>query len=635
MANDIAGARTKAQDAIGVEVFANLFKAVVDEMAWVVLRSSHTTFVKETQDFGVALVTPEGEMFAYPYGSGATVLMGVAMDSVTQGIAWEAGDVVITNDPYATRGMVMHLNDIYAFRPVFVDGELLCLAWTFIHCTDVGGYAPGSIDMQNSEVFQEGLRMRPVKLFKRGVLNEEVWNLFADNCRIPSLNWGDMTACVAALTKAETRMQRLAERYGRGEVRRAMYATLDRTEALTRTVLSQLPQGSYTFTEYFEDDYVSDVPVRIVVKLTVRGDGTIELDYTGSDPQVRAALNLPTGNMNHHPFLAMSAVNYVVTKSEAIHINAGILRCIDLVLPEASVVNASFPAACGMRFTTAMRVHDLVLGALTKAIPGKVPVAGSGVLVVTYISTSELGGAGRVVVANPVSGGSGASGERDGISGAEMSVAFLRNVPVEVLEAEAPVVVRRFSLAPDSEGPGKFRGGFGVAYELEIKHPSAVVVMRGKDRQRFCAWGAAGGEAGTTSGNIGTRRGVGSSPMGPHDIGKRTVYRAELGEVIRLWGGGGGGFGEPFERDPELVAADVAAGLVSPERARAVYGVATTAGALDKAATAVLRSRSRNSDVNSHGAFDFGPARGEWERLHGVAAERIAVWLPGLPVAVR
>ena len=161
-----------------------------------------------------------------------------------------------------------------------------------------------------------------------------------------------------------------------------MYATLDRTEALTRAVLAEIPPGSYSFTEYFEDDYISDVPVRIVVKLTARGDGTVELDFTGSDPQVRAALNLPTGGMQHHPFLSMSVVNYVVTKSEAIHINAGILRCIDLVLPEASVVNASFPAACGMRFTTAMRVHDLILGALTKAMPGKVPVAG-------------LGGAGR------------------------------------------------------------------------------------------------------------------------------------------------------------------------------------------------------------------------------------------------
>src|SRR3954466_10321645 len=219
MANDVAGSSAVAQDAIGVEVFANLFKAVVDEMAWVVLRSSHTTFVKETQDFGVALVTPEGEMFAYPYGSGATVLMGVAMDSVTRTIDWQEGDVVITNDPYSTRGMVMHLNDIYVFRPIFVDGRLLCFAWTFIHCTDVGGYAPGSIDMQNNEVFQEGLRMRPVKLFRRGELNQDVWNLLADNCRIPALNRGDMTACVAALTKAEQRMQRLAQRYGNDAVR--------------------------------------------------------------------------------------------------------------------------------------------------------------------------------------------------------------------------------------------------------------------------------------------------------------------------------------------------------------------------------------------------------------------------------
>ncbi len=320
--------------------------------------------------------------------------------------------------------------------------------------------------MQNNEVFQEGLRLRPVKLFKAGhELNDEVWNIFADELhRIPSLNWGDMTACVAALTKAEERLRRLAQRYGRADIAGAMYQTLDRTEELTRKALAEIPPGKYRFTEYFEDDYISDLPVRIVVKLTARGDGTVQLDFSGSDPQVRAALNLPTGGARHHPFLCMSLANYVVTRSEAMHLNAGILRCIDLVLPEASIVNASFPAACGMRFTTAMRVHDLLLGAMNRAMPGAVPVAGSGVLVVTYISTSELGGAGRVVVANPVSGGSGASAERDGISGAEMSVAFLRNVPVEVLEAEAPVIARRFSLTQDSEGPGQYRGGFGVTY---------------------------------------------------------------------------------------------------------------------------------------------------------------------------
>ena len=619
------------QEVVGVEIFANLFKAIVDEMAWIVLRSSHTTFVKETQDFGVALVTREGEMFAYPYGSGATPLMGVAMHGGTQATPeWEPGDILITNDPYSTGGMVMHLNDIYIFKPIFADGRLLCFAWAFIHCTDVGGYAPGSIDMQNSEIFQEGLRLRPVKLFRGGKLNEELWNIFADNCRIPALNWGDMTACVAALDKAEIRLQSLTERYGNNDVEQAIYATLDRTELLARKVLARIPVGEYQFVEYFEDDYISEVPVRLTLKLTARGDGTIGLDYTGSDPQVRSALNLPTGSTPHHPFLSIALTNFVVTHAKSIHINAGILRCIDLVLPKSSVVNASFPAACGMRYTTAMRIHDLIVGALTRAMPGDVPAGGSGTLVVTYISTSELGARGRVVVANPVSGGSGGGPDQDGISGTDLTVAFLRNVPVEILESEAPVIVRCFGLTADSEGAGKFRGGFGIAYELEVLHPSAVVVMRGKDRHRFSAWGAAGGGAGSTGGNVGTRRG-----QTPHVIGKRTVYRPELGEVIRIWCGGGGGFGNALERDPASVAEDVRAGLVSRERARDIYGVVLSKTEVDAAATLALRDALRNAQRRTQELFDLGPARRDFEHRHGDAPQRIAAWLPTLPTGVQ
>jgi N-methylhydantoinase B len=618
---------TVRQDAISDEVFANLFKAVVDEMAWIVLRSSHTTFVKETQDFAVSLVTNEGEIFAYPYGSGATPIMGVPMHAGTQAFDdWQPGDVMMTNDPYTTGGMVMHLNDIYLFKPLFVEGRLLCFAWTFIHCTDVGGYAPGSIDMRNNEVFQEGLRLRPVKLMRQGVLNQEVWNIFSDNCRIPALNWGDITACIAALDKAEQRMARLAKRYGRAVVEQAIYATLDRTEQLARQVLARIPQGEYRFDEYFEDDYVSDLPVRITARLIPRGDGTVVLDFAGSDPQVRAALNLPTGSMRHHPFLCMALTNLVVTYSESIHINAGIIRCIDLVLPEASVVNARFPAACGMRFTTAMRIHDLVLGLLARTVKGLAPVGGSGAVVITYISTSELGETGRVVVANPVSGGSGGSARQDGISGSELSVAFLRNVPVEILESEVPVLVRRFGLRADSEGAGQFRGGFGAEYDLQIRHPSAVVVMRGKDRHRFCAWGAAGGHAATTSGNHCERPGQPS-----HDLGKQTVYRANMNELIRLWSGGGGGWGDPLRRDPDAVREDVAAGLVSAERARSVYGVAI---GQDDAATQALR-HAMSAERGARPAFDFGPGRNAWEGRYGVAAECIAAWLPTLPEGVR
>jgi N-methylhydantoinase B len=278
-----------------------------------------------------------------------------------------------------------------------------------------------------------------------------------------------------------------------------------------------------------------------------------------------------------------------------------------------------------MRITTAMRIHDMVLGVLAQALPGTVPAGGGNTLVITYISTSELGTQGRVVVANPVPAGSGGGPDRDGISGTDFSVAFLRNVPVEVLESEAPVLVRRFGLLPDSEGPGRYRGGFGLEYELEIRHPSAVVVMRGKDRHRFSSWGVAGGRSGAVNGNDSL---VPDAPK--RDIGKRTVYRPELHEVIRLWSGGGGGYGDPFTRDPDAVARDVAAGLVSRGRARDVYGVALDGDDVDQETTA----RLRNSEPATK-EFDLGRARDEWERVHGLAAERIAEWLPSLPVGVR
>jgi N-methylhydantoinase B len=191
------------------------------------------------------------------------------------------------------------------------------------------------------------------------------------------------------------------------------------------------------------------------------------------------------------------------------------------------------------------------------------------------------------------------------------------------------VLVRRFGLRPDTEGAGQHRGGFGVEYDLQIRHPSAVVVMRGKDRHRFCAWGAAGGHAGTTSGNHGERPG-----QAPHDIGKQTVYRAAMDEVIHLWSGGGGGWGDPLERDPDAVAQDVAAGLVSLLRARSVYGVVFADGAVQTAETRALRSE-RAMSRGTLSAFDFGPGRRTWEASFGTAADRIAAWLPSLPEGVR
>jgi N-methylhydantoinase B len=231
------------------------------------------------------------------------------------------------------------------------------------------------------------------------------------------------------------------------------------------------------------------------------------------------------------------------------------------------------------------------------------------------------------VTANPIQGGSGGSATNDGLSASDRPLAYLRSVPAEILEFEGPVIVHRFGLVPDSEGAGEHRGGFGVEFELEVTHPEALLVMRGKDRHRFSAWGAHGGHAGTVCTNFGR-------VPGEEDkyIGKVTVYRPQLGERVTLRGGGGGGYGDPRARDPRAVLADVEAGLVSVERAREVYGVAVVAGAVDEAETERLRSAPAAAAAET---FDFGPGRTRWEAEHKEAWDGIGAWLWTLPAGLR
>lgn len=616
-------------ESVRAEIFANLFRAIVNEMGWIIQRSAHTTFVKETLDFGTALVTPQGEQFAVVDATGVTALVGVPM---TPGIAafsdWAPGDLAITNDPYATAGMVTHLNDIFFLKPLFSGGELLCFAWAFIHCSDVGGNVPGSIDGANAEIFQEGLRLAPVKLYRQGALNQELVDLISNNCRSPEMNWGDLNAAVSCLGRAEKRMEQLVARYDHATVSGAMQQILDRSEAITRTVLRQIPKGSYEFVEYLEDDIVSPVPIRVQLKLTARGDGTVVLDFSGSDPQVAAAINMPTGGQKHHPMLSLALMSFVVTATEGQVFNAGILRCIDLALPRHSFVNASFPAACGMRVVTAMRVHDLTLGALAKAMPGRLPAGGAGQLAVISIATADLAGKARVVAANAVVGGSGGGGGLDGISGTDFPTAALRNIPIEVLEAEAPVLVRRCALLKDSEGAGEQRGGFGIEYAFEVTDHRARVVTRGKDRHRFGAWGIAGGQA-AQPGFARMEKADGTLV----DTGKQALQQPGLGDLMRVAGGGGGGYGDPLQRSPEAVRRDIFDGLLSLERGRTHYGVilgATGEGEVNAEATAKLR-RQLAAQRPTHAPVDFGPGRGAWQQNWEEAYAIIADWCQTLP----
>ena len=629
-------AQQAAAAAIDTEIFANLFRAIVNEMSWIIQRSAHTTFVKETMDFGTALVTPEGEQFAVNDSTGVNALVGTPMAPGIEAFTdWAPGDVAITNDPYTTAGMVTHLNDIFFLKPLFVDGELLCFVWAFIHCSDIGGNVPGSIDGNNREIFQEGLRIKSTKLYSAGVLNQDMVDVIASNCRSPEMNWGDLGATISGLNRGEERLKQLIARYDVETVRGAMYRMLDRAEALTREVLKDIPPGSYEFVEYIEDSYVSAVPIRAMLRLTSRGDGSVELDLTGSDPQVACSFNMPTGGQKHHPMLSVAIMNLVVTLSEAPIFNAGILRCIDLVLPSHSFVNASFPAACGMRVLTTLRVHDMTLGALAAAIPGRIPAGGAGQLAVISVSTADFAGKTRVVAANAVAGGAGGGLGLDGLSGADYPTSALRNIPVEVLEAEAPVLAHRYTLLTDSEGAGRHRGGFGVEYAFEVTDGRATVVVRGKDRYRFCAWGVGGGKAAIPSFSR-VRQADGTEV----DVGKQSVYQPEPGELLIVGGGGGGGYGNPLERDPDRVRRDILDGLVSPERGREHYGVALAGdGEVDHEATAALRGQSKGtgdagpkaSVGNAPVAVDFGPGRSQWQADWAETYAIIADWCLKFP----
>lgn len=612
------------------EVLANLFQAIVDDMASLTLRSAYTTFVKETQDFGTGLVTTLGEMVAFPSQLGAKTLMGAPLQAgVDSRHEWEEGDILIANDPYSTRGMVTHLNDIYVFKPIVVDNEVLAFSWGFLHCTDVGGAVPGSITFQSSEIYQEGLRLRPVKLYKKGVLNEAVQHIFEDNCRIPSDNWGDISALVAAVSSGERRILGLVRKYGKDAVVRAMDHTLDTTEQLSRNALRSIPAGEYRFTEYFEDDYLTGVPVKIEVCLKTKGDGRVLLDFSGSDPRVNTALNIPTGGQRHHPFVSRAIVNFVATFAEGIRLNAGVLRCVDLVLPEGSVVNARAPSACGLRIGTALKAHDAVLGCLVQALPDRIPAAGAGQVVITSVALpASMGASGRVVVANPVQGGSGGGPLMDGVSGADRPSAFLHNVPTEVLEAEAPILVRRYGLMPDSEGPGKFRGGFGIQFTVELVQPGASFVMRGQDRHVFNPWGAQGGLAGGNADCLALVDGVQTY------LGKVNIYRPRSGELVTVTGAGGGGYGSPFDRDPQRVLEDFRNELVAGERARDLYGVVIDNGEIDMDATESLRN-NRRSVGSSVRRFDFGIKRTEWMKRHELVNPLIGLWVWSLPDGAR
>lgn len=628
-------------DPVTLEIMRSYFNAIASGMGHIIERTSMTTFVKESADFATALAAPSGQFFVYPQSIGVTIFMGLSLQQAIQSCReeLEPGDIIITNDPYSTDGLATHLPDVHVFKPIFVDGELISYAWSFVHCSDVGGLVPASISPLATDIHQEGLRIPPVKLFRAGNPNRDVLSFLDNNSRVPGLNMGDINAMVAAVNTAETRLHTMARKFGSQAVKDAMLDLLEQGEQRSRQVISAIPDGSYAFADYLDDDMVSDVPIRLALTLTVEGSEMV-LDFTKCDSQVSTAFNLVT-NGKPHSFMLQGLINYIISSDPYIPVNGGIIAPISVIAPRGSIVNPEYPASVGVRHAITMRLYSAVLGALSQAVPELVPAAGAGQAAIVVLSTPGEDGKSRdMAVVEPMGGGGGGQSDMDGVDGIDHASGFLQNTPIESLEQHIDVLVHRYELLPDTGGAGLHRGGHAIGLDFEIRKAESIVTARGLERMSFQPWGLTGGKAGAL-GHIVLNPDGESKP-----ISKISVLKPERGDIISIRSPGGGGWGNPLDRSPELVVREVADGLLSAAQAAEQYGVVIAelandpAGNLftwDRLATEELRAdRHRQIAGIVQPLWQFGEARERYERrFTPEASDALAVLLQELPPSLR
>jgi len=619
-------------DPILLEILIQRFRSITEEMGYALQRTGYTAFVNETADLGVSLVTPAGEIFGYPRSIGITTFVNLDFRDVIASFPnYDEGDIVICNDPYTTGGLSSHLPDISVFEPVLHQGEVVCFVYAYVHSTDIGGKVAGSLSPTSYEVFQEGLRIPPTKLYRRGELNQEVLNLVLTNCRIPKDNWGDLRAMVTALKVGEARVKEAIGRYGLGTFKDAMDDALDYSERRSRMVIEGIPDGTYRFSDYLDDDVATKIPIKLCVAVSVAGSA-ITIDFSGTDAQVRSAFNLYSRG-GPHPWLIYKVMFLILTLAPDIPVNAGILRPVKLMAPEGSVVNCKYPAAIGLRTTLGVRVQDAICGAFAQALPNVVPACGAGYMAPVVFAQPNLEQGGlKVIVVEPMTGGTGGCSEADGLDARDVvDISNLRNNPIEIVETSASVLIREYQLVADSGGAGKFRGGCGVALEFEVLVPDCTLIARGQERHRFRPWGLHGGNCGGKAAAFLAR--ADSDEL--VDIGRVDTLHLSAGDVVRIVTSGGAGWGDPFERAPEPVLADVLNGLVSRESAERDYGVGIRGNKIDTEATAALRAEGRRP-ARSNKLFTLGAEREAYEAVWTPAVwEAFIRIIYGLPVAMR
>jgi N-methylhydantoinase A/oxoprolinase/acetone carboxylase beta subunit/N-methylhydantoinase B/oxoprolinase/acetone carboxylase alpha subunit len=581
-------------DPVTMSVIGEQLVQITQEMGTHMMRAAYSPIFSESRDFSCALFDREGRMIAQ--GMFNPAHLGAIGETVrcTLGeippASFAPGDVVVHNDPY--RGGC-HLPEHMLLGPVFHEGELVAFAATIGHMAEIGAVTVGSFASTATEVFQEGLRLPPVRLVHRGEPVEDVWKIILSNHRTPRSSWGDLHAMIGSLRLAESRVGALVDRYGRRLALAVWEELLAHGERLMRARIAAIPDGDYAFEDVMEGDGTTREHVRMRVTVSIRGDEAT-VDYTGSDPQARGPVNATYG-------VAVSAAcnAFLQVGGAGIPRNAGAYGCIRTVAPAGTVVNVRFPGpSVGGNTETQPKLVGMLLGAFAQALPDRV-MAAEGVTSCNFLfgGVDPRSGEPYAHYHFEASGWGGRAGA-DGPSAQNHIHGNCRNTPVEVFETRFPFLTHTYGLVPDSGGPGRRRGGLAVRRELEVLAPevSASALM---DRVEVGAWGLFGGGEGRRAAILVRRdgdHGFGDfcSAFGTVSPSKFSGVVLRRGDRVVIESAGGGGYGDPFAREPERVLEDVAAGLVTAEGAAAGYGVAVRRGPggrleLDPEATARLR----------------------------------------------
>jgi len=542
-------------------VVRNKLDGIANEMELTLLKSSCSPIVKEGPDASASLFTLEGETLAQAVA--IPIHLATLIPCVKRILAefplesMRTGDLYCMNDPYLGG---THLPDIAVIMPVFARGRPLAFAASMTHHQDVGGMTPGSVPTDATEVFQEGIRLPPLKLRDGETFNETLLQILRRNVRIPETFEGDLMAQVAACSVGARRLSALADSYGDNHLTAIFADLLERSEAMTRDALRALPNGIYRAVDFLDNDGVDlDRRIRIEVAVTV-DDGGMSIDFAGSSPQVRGPFNaVPSGSL--------AAACYVVRAitDPTIPTNGGCFRPIALRLPEGSIVNPKEPAPVNARTATIKRIAGTILKALAQAAPGRAPADSGGELLVLAFGGERPDGT-RYVTGELVAGGSGASALKDGVDVIETDATNCMNLPAEALELDAPIRVHRVALRPDSGGAGAQRGGLGTVREYEILHGDVRFTHRG-ERHFIAPKGRGGGGDGATARTVIHRAG-GAEETVPSKL----VTTLHAGDRVVFETAGGGGYGEPAARDPAQVGADLADGKISAEGAKIYSG---------------------------------------------------------------